>query len=220
MPLVDPLEKGSSPEVERLASFFDETLGFTPNSVLTMQRRPAIAEAFINLNKAVMANEGRVTSEQKRLIGYLASNASGCRYCQAHTVLAAERYGATEERLSAIWSYRDSDLFSDAERAAFDLAVAAASVPNGVTADIATALREQWDDGEIVEILAVVALFGFLNRWNDSMGTSPKERLQMLASGTSRALAGAPASTKRAKCASFGWWTLSLFCPGLNTQAG
>ncbi len=172
MPLVDPLEKGSSPEVERLASFFDETLGFTPNSVLTMQRRPVIAEAFINLNKAVMANEGRVTSEQKRLIGYLASNASGCRYCQAHTVLAAERYGATEERLSAIWSYRDSDLFSDAERAAFDLAVAAASVPNGVTADIATALREQWDDGEIVEILAVVALFGFLNRWNDSMGTS------------------------------------------------
>jgi hypothetical protein len=43
MPLVDPLEKGSSPEVARLAAFFDETLGFTPNSVLTMQRRPVIA---------------------------------------------------------------------------------------------------------------------------------------------------------------------------------
>ena len=176
MPLVTPLQEGSSPEVERLAAFFDETLGFTPNSVLTMQRRPAIAEAFIMLNKAVMANGGRVTSEQKRLIGYLASSAAGCRYCQAHTILAAQRYGATQARLDAIWDYRRSPLFTDAERAAFDFAVAAATIPNGMDAEIAAALNEHWDEGEIVEILGVVALFGFLNRWNDSMATSIEER--------------------------------------------
>ena len=172
MPLVTPLAKGSSPEVDELARFFDETLGFTPNSVLTMQRRPAIAAAFINLNKAVMANHGRVTSEQKRLIGFLASNVAGCRYCQAHTTLAAERYGATKARLDAIWEYSSSPLFSDAERAAFDFAIAAAMVPNAVTPDIAETLGRHWDAGEIVEILGVVALFGFLNRWNDSMGTT------------------------------------------------
>ena len=172
MLLVAPLEKGSSPEVQELAAFFDETLGFTPNSVLTMQRRPKIAEAFINLNKAVMANEGKVTSEQKRFIGMLASLASGCRYCQAHTALAAKRYGASAERLEAIWEYQTSPLFSDAERAAFDFAVSAASIPNAVTPEIAANLRAHWNDEEIVEILGVVALFGFLNRWNDSMGTS------------------------------------------------
>lgn len=172
MPLVTPLEKGSSPEVARLAAFFDETLGFTPNSVLTMQRRPGIAEAFINLNKAVMANQGRLTSEQKRLLGYLASMVAGCRYCQAHTILAAERYGATQERLDAIWDYQTSPLFSDAERAAFDFAVAAANVPNQVDAEIARALYKHWNEGEIVEMLGVISLFGFLNRWNDSMGTS------------------------------------------------
>lgn len=171
MPLVAPLGKGSSAEVDQLATFFNETLGFTPNSVLTMQRRPEIASAFINLNKAVMANRGRVTSEQKRLIGYLASMTAGCRYCEAHTILAAERYGATSERLDAIWDYRTSALFTDAERAALDFAVAASSVPNAVDESIADALRAHWDDGEIVEILGVVALFGFLNRWNDSMGT-------------------------------------------------
>jgi hypothetical protein len=37
---------------------------------------------------------------------------------------------------------------------------------------IASNLRAHWDEGEIVEILGVVALFGFLNRWNDSMGTT------------------------------------------------
>jgi alkylhydroperoxidase family enzyme len=130
MPLVPPLEKGTSPEVDQLALFFNETLGFTPNSVLTMQRRPEIASAFISLNKAVMANRGRVTSEQKRLIGYLASMTAGCRYCEAHTVLAAERYGATRERLDAVWDYRTSPLFTEAERAAFDFALAAATVPN------------------------------------------------------------------------------------------
>ena len=66
MPLVTPLKKGSSAEVDELARFFDETLGFTPNSVLTMQHRPGIAQAFINLNKAVKANEARVTAKQKR----------------------------------------------------------------------------------------------------------------------------------------------------------
>lgn len=172
MPLVAPLAKGTSPEVDRLAAFFDETLGFTPNSVLTMQRRPAIAAAFIALNKAVMANHGRLTSEQKRLIGHLASGTAGCLYCQAHTILAAERYGGTPERLAAILDYRESPLFSDAERAAFDFAVAAACVPNAVDEGVAAALREHWDEGEIVEILGVVALFGFLNRWNDSMATS------------------------------------------------
>lgn len=172
MPLVEPLEKGCSPAVVELAAFFDETLGFTPNSVLTMQRRPSIAEAFINLNKAVMANKGRVTSEQKRLIGYLASMTAGCRYCEAHTILAAQRYGATQERLDDLWNYRESPLFTDAERAAFDFAVAAAIVPNAVDADIAEELYKHWDEGEIVEILGVIALFGFLNRWNDSMGTS------------------------------------------------
>ena len=175
MPLVAPLEPGTSPEVDALAAFFNETLGFCPNSVLTMQRRPAVAAAFINLNKAVMANEGRMTSEQKRLIGYLASMTAGCRYCQAHTTLAAERYGATKERLDAIWDYPASPCFTEAERAAFDFAVAASSVPNTVTPEIAEALRRHWDDGEIVEILGVVALFGFLNRWNDSMATTLEE---------------------------------------------
>lgn len=40
-----------------------------------------------------------------------------------------------------------------------------------VTLDVAQRLRTHWDEGEIVEILGVIALFGFLNRWNDSMGT-------------------------------------------------
>lgn len=155
-----------------MAEFFNETLGFCPNSILTMQRRPAIASAFIGLNKAVMANEGRVTSELKRLIGYVASRVAGCNYCQAHTIRAAERYGGDEARLKAVWEFRTSELFNPAERAALEFAVAAATIPNGVDDAVAAELKQHYDEGEIVEILGVVALFGYLNRWNDSMATT------------------------------------------------
>ena len=106
MPLVTPLSADHDLETKELAAFFNETLGFCPNSVLTMQRRPAISKAFINLNKAVMANEGRVTSALKRMIAWVSSNATGCRYCQAHAIRAAERYGAEQEQLDNIWEYR------------------------------------------------------------------------------------------------------------------
>ncbi len=172
MPLVSPLPADHDSEVAELAQFFQETLGFCPNSVLTMQRRPAIAKAFISLNKAVMENQGRVTSALKRLIGYVASLTAGCRYCQAHTIRAAERYGAAEGQLENVWAYKTHPLFNAAERAALDFAVAASVVPNSVDEAISVELRRHWDDGEIVEILGVVALFGYLNRWNDSMGTT------------------------------------------------
>jgi uncharacterized peroxidase-related enzyme len=172
MPLIEPLAADHDAEVAELARFFNETLGFPPNSVLTMQRRPEIAKAFIALNKAVMANEGRVTSEQKRLIGLIASQTAGCRYCQAHTARAAERYGGSDARIADVWNYERSTLFTPAEKAALTFAQAAASVPNAVDEKIAAALKAHWSDEEIVEILGVVALFGYLNRWNDSMATT------------------------------------------------
>ena len=175
MPLVTPLSAEHDLETKELAGFFNETLGFCPNSVLTMQRRPAISKAFINLNKAVMANEGRVTSALKRLIAWVSSNATGCRYCQAHAIRAAERYGAEQAQLDNVWEYKTHPAFSAAERAALDFSLAASMVPNAVDANIKTALYAHWNEGEIVEMLGVISLFGYLNRWNDSMGTILEE---------------------------------------------
>jgi len=171
MPLVEPLPLGADPETAELATFFNTTLGFAPNSVLTMQRRPEIARAFIALNKAVMANHGRITSEQKRLVALIASQAAGCLYCQAHTALAAERFGASQARIEALWTYQRSDLFTDAEKAAFDLALAGATQPSAIDDALITRVRGYWDEGELVELMGVISLFGFLNRWNDGMGT-------------------------------------------------
>ena len=172
MPLVTPLSPDHDSETKQLAEFFNETLGFCPNSVLTMQHRPAISKAFIKLNKAVMANEGRVTSALKRMIAWVSSNSAGCRYCQAHAIRAAERYGAEQEQLDNIWEYRTHPAFNKAERAALDFSLASSQVPNAVDEDIKNRLLEHWNEGEIVEMLGVISFFGYVNRWNDSMGTS------------------------------------------------
>lgn len=170
-PLVSPIDKNANKEAAEMAAFYDETLGFTPNSLFTMMHRPRIAAAFLEMNQSVMENKGRVTSALKRLLAYISSMTTGCRYCEAHAIRAAERYGSEQDKLNNIWNYKTYPAFSEAERAVFDFAVAASSVPNAVTDEIADNLREHWDDGEIVEITGVVALFGYLNRWNDSMGT-------------------------------------------------
>ena len=172
MPLVTPLAPEHDEQTQELAQFFNETLGFCPNSVLTMQIRPEIARSFINLNKAVMKNEGRVTSALKRMIAWVSSNATGCRYCQAHAIRAAERYGAEQEQLDNIWEYRTHPAFSEAERTALDFSLAASQVPNAVDNTIKERLYQYWNEGEIVEMLGVISLFGYLNRWNDSMGTT------------------------------------------------
>lgn len=173
MAVVAPLDENEmEPALREEVQFFKGPLGVVPNSVRTMAHRPEIARAFTALNIAVMTNHGAVTGEFKRLLGYVTSFVSGCRYCQAHTILGSERFGASEARLADVWNFRDSPQFTEAEKAALAFAHAAAEVPNGVTDDIVTALKGHWSDGDIVEIMGVIALFGYLNRWNDSMGSA------------------------------------------------
>ena len=175
MSLIDPIHTIEDAETKELVKFFNETLGFCPNSVLTMQKNPALAKAFINLNMAVMENHGALTSEFKRLIAFISSNTTGCRYCQAHTIRAAERYGASKERLENIWNFEQSDCFSDQEKVALKFTREASKVPVATTKEMEEELKQHWSENDIIEIMSVIALFGYLNRWNDVMGTSLEE---------------------------------------------
>ena len=171
MPRLQPLPPETTPELKEHFDFFLGTLGFTPNSVLTMQRKPGLVKAFAQLNAAVMDPAGEVDLGFRRLIGHVVSKVSGCLYCQAHTLLGASNFGVSEAKLADIWSWSTSPLYTPRERLALDFALAAASQPNAVSDEQFARLREHWSEGEIVEILGVVAMFAFLNRWNDTMAT-------------------------------------------------
>ncbi len=177
---VRPLSRDAVPEFRKHFGHYEKTRGFVPNSILTMARRPAIARAFMALNQAVLY-EGTVPEELKMLVSLVSSQASGCRYCQAHMANLSAIYHASRDRIAAVWEYETSPLFSEAERAALRLAHKASLVPNQVSDKDFAALRHHFDDGEIVEIVATIALFGYLNRWNDTMATELEEHPERVA---------------------------------------
>lgn len=172
MAFLEPLPADTHPELAASFATFERILGFVPNSLLTMQRKPSIVAGFEALTRAVMAPDSRVDLGFKRLIAHFCSRAAGCQYCMAHSLIAARIYGIAEDKVEAIWEYQSSPLYDDAERVALDFALAAGSVPNAVDAALFARLRQHWDEQQIVEILAVISLYGFLNRWNDSLATT------------------------------------------------
>jgi alkylhydroperoxidase family enzyme len=166
-----PLPPETTPELRDDFAIFDKILGFIPNSLLTMQRRPKMVKGFGALTRGVMDPEGAVDLGLMRLIAHFSSRAAGCQYCEAHSLVAAKIHDVSQEKLDAIWDYQSSPLYSEAERVALDFALAAGSVPNAVDAELFKRMRQHWSEEQIVQILGAVCLYGFLNRWNDSMAT-------------------------------------------------
>ncbi len=167
---VQPLNREELPQFEADFSRLDQIMGFLPNSLPTMARRPEIAGSFMALARAVLF-VGLLEPSLKEMIAQVASTSAGCRYCVAHCAITAERAGVEGGKLASLSEFEESDLFSDAERAAFRLARDAARVPNASTPSHFDELRKHYSDDEIVEIVATIALFGYLNRWNDTMAT-------------------------------------------------
>ena len=168
---IEPLAPEHTPELAATFEKFRQALGFVPNSMLILQRKPKLVEAMAQLTAAAWEPEGEVDRAFKRLIAHVASRTAGCQYCMAHTAGGALFFGVDPTKVADLWEFRTSARYSEKEKAALDFAIAAASQPNGVTEEMFAGMRKHWSETEIVEIAAVVAVFGFLNRWNDTMGT-------------------------------------------------
>ena len=174
MTRIPPLTSAEAMGGEENAEFARKMMGYIPNSVLTMAHWPELLEAFRGM-VAVIYGESRLDNGFKRLIGHAASMAAGCRYCQAHTAHGAAEQGIDEAKLAALYDLENSPEFTEAERAALALAFAAGAQPNAATDAHFAALSEHFDAREQVEIMAVIGMFGFLNRWNDTLATSLEE---------------------------------------------
>jgi uncharacterized peroxidase-related enzyme len=168
-------------QVEDLADYFvplEERMGFLPNSVLTMARKPDLVRAFSSLGRAVYAPTKNVPLSLKNMVAHVASSVAGCRYCMAHTASNANRPAGKveQEKIERLWAFETDRIFSEKERVTLSFAAAAASVPNTTGPEHFAALRKFYDDNDIVEIMGVIAYFGFLNRWNDTMATDLESR--------------------------------------------
>lgn len=168
---LSPASAEAQHAVEAELAMAGAAMGFTPNSLKIMARQPAILRGFMALSGAVLGPGATLPRDLRQMIAHVTSTAAGCRYCQAHTSEQASHSGVSAEKIAGLWSYETSDLFSEAERAALSLAQAAGSVPNQTTDAHFDALKAHFSEDEITELVAVIALFGFLNRWNDTLAT-------------------------------------------------
>lgn len=171
MSRISALRREDLPELEGLFTAYDGIMGFVPDTVLTMARVPGLAEAYAGVALASAMN-GLISDELAQLAGHMASAGAGCRYCQAHTAAHAEKLGVDADKLAELWSFRTSGRFDDAERAALELAFASGQHPNAVTDAHVDACRAHFTDDQIAAIVAVCSLFGFLNRWNETVATT------------------------------------------------
>lgn len=171
-PRIEPLPPEYSPALKEQFESMRKNLGFVPNSILIMQRKPKLAKALAQMTAAIWDPEdSKVDRGFKRIIAHVASRAAGCQYCMAHTAGGALHFGVEDQKLADVWDYQTSPLYSPGERTTLDFAIAAASLPNAVTDEMFTEMRKHWTEDQIVEIIGVISVFGFLNRWNDTLAT-------------------------------------------------
>ncbi|NKB45491.1 MAG: carboxymuconolactone decarboxylase family protein [Alphaproteobacteria bacterium] len=185
MPRIDPLPLESLPaEFQERMKTGEERMGFRANDGLTLARVPGLMEGLSAMTWAIYGKDGLVTNEIKRLVSIVTSSAAGCTYCQSHTVHGADMAGIDAEKIKAIWEYETSPLFSDAERAAMRVAQGAGHAPVECTDADFDELKKYFDDNQICEIVSIIALFGFLNKWNATLATdieaNPLAALQKL----------------------------------------
>lgn len=172
MTRINHVDRNSTTALDPLFKLVEANMGFLPNSMLTMARVPGLPEALVSMSAAIMSAP-KVSPGLKSMVAYMVSRSHGCLYCQAHTVSTASRNPeVSEEKLAAIWEFESSDHFTAAERVALRIAIGAGHSPSAVTDDEFNDLKQYYDDDQIAEIVGVISMFGFLNRWNDNLATT------------------------------------------------
>ena len=198
---IKPRERHEAGELEEFFKMAEAGMGFLPNSLLTMahiQQLTPIFSIFVATVRGADAKQmlsllgdqipDQTGAEQNlhanliQLIAYASSLSAGCVYCQAHTSHGAHSLGVSEEKLQAVLRYEKSPLFDAEEKAVIAISLAAGQVPNETNKSHFDELKVHFNERQIVQIVAVISLFGFLNRWNDTMATqlesSPREFAQ------------------------------------------
>jgi len=176
MERVSPAAPEQFAQVADIMEHWKQTKGYPPNSWLAMVRKPGVFRAYRALHTAVMMDEGEVPKALKFMIAHAVSHACGDAYCAAHNAEnAAHIAGALLGKVEALPRFETSPLFTPAERAALALAAAAGSCPSRVADLHFTELKKHFSEDAIVEMVAVIALLGWLNRWNITLAT-PIER--------------------------------------------
>jgi AhpD family alkylhydroperoxidase len=102
----------------------------------------------------------------RELVNLRASQINGCAYCADMHTKDAAHAGETQLRLNLVAVWREATVFTEAERAALELAeqgTRIADAATGVTDEAWANAAKHYDDDQLA---ALVALIAEINAWN------------------------------------------------------
>ena len=103
----------------------------------------------------------------QELVKIRASQINGCGFCTDMHIKDALHVGESQQRLNLVAVWREATVFTDAERAALELAeqgTRIADAAGDVTDEAWANAAKHYDDDQLVALVAVIALINAYNR--------------------------------------------------------
>jgi AhpD family alkylhydroperoxidase len=140
--------------------------GIEPFEIWAYQ--PKMLVGMGRFNQAV--RKGKAVDQRiKNLIELKGAQMIGCEWCVDLGSQICRNSGFSDEELLALPRYRSSSLFTDREKTALDYTVAVMRTPVEVTDELFTRVRSYFDERQLVEITALLALVN-VDRFNAAFG--------------------------------------------------
>lgn len=161
--------EAAHPEARPLLAAVEKQLGSVPNLFRVVANSPAALEGYLGLNGAL--GKGKLDAKTRERIALAVAQVNGCGYClAAHSYLGKNLAKLDEAEVLANRNGRSNDARADA---AVRFAVAIVTERGHVGTDAVEAARAAgYDDGELIEIVAHVALNTLTNYVNEVAGTA------------------------------------------------
>ncbi len=171
MAIISSLEKNQASEkVKEIYEGFEDQGKKVPEWVKVMAHRPEILKEFFELFNAVM-NNGKVNDRLKWRIAYTVSETLKCKFCVDVTLKMLKKMGASDEEIEDVKKIEE---FSEKEKETLELVKEVTLKAHVCTPELFKKMKENFSESEIVEIISIVGLFNYINRFNNTFCILPE----------------------------------------------
>jgi alkylhydroperoxidase family enzyme len=173
MTRIDGVPAGrANPLVRLVYRLSRRQLGRDVDPISVYAHAPRLLVGYGMFEQATAAQH-RVDERLKVLAETKAAAVANCEFCCDIASAIARKAGVSEAQLLALPDYRDSDQFTALERLVLDYATAISRTPTSVTDELFAAMREHFDERQMVELTNVIALENMRARFNSAFDMTP-----------------------------------------------
>lgn len=171
MAIIPSLEKNQIEEIAReVYERFEKQTGKVPEWVKVMAHNPKILKEFTELFKVIMG-EGKIEPLLKWKIAFVISDSLKCPFCVDVTIKMLKSLGATDQVVEKV---EKGEIENEDEKELLALVKEVTLKANVCTPELLTELKKDFSEKEIIEIVSIIGLFNYINRFNNTLCILPE----------------------------------------------